>query len=132
MGALVLAQVHSAATVGVEASAVEVEVDFSGGLPGYFLVGLPAAAVHEGRHRIRAALINSGLRPEAAKVTVNLAPADVRKDGAAFDLPIAVGMLVAAEMLPPSLLEGRLVVGELSLDGAVQPVRGVRRISTLA
>jgi magnesium chelatase family protein len=132
MGACVLAKVHSAATIGVEAYAVEVEVDFSGGLPGYFLVGLPAAAIHEGRHRIRAALINSGLRPEAARVTVNLAPADVRKDGAAFDLPIAVGVLVAAKMAPPEALEGRLFVGELSLDGAIQPVRGVLPIAVLA
>src|SRR5262249_21065762 len=132
MGACVLAKVHSAATIGVEAYAVEVEVDFSGGLPGYFLVGLPAAAIHEGRHRIRAALINSGLRPEAARVTVNLAPADVRKDGAAFDLPIAVGVLVASRMAPPEALEGRLFVGELSLDGAIQPVRGVLPIAALA
>ena len=127
-----LAKVHSAATIGVDAYAVEVEVDFSGGLPGYHLVGLPQTAVQEGRHRVRAALINCDLRPEPAKVTVNLAPADVKKDGAAFDLPIAVGMLVAAHKLAAQALEGRLFVGELSLDGRIQAVPGVLPIASYA
>ncbi|HJZ88822.1 MAG TPA: YifB family Mg chelatase-like AAA ATPase, partial [Polyangia bacterium] len=123
--ARVLAKVHSAATLGIDAYAIEVEVDFAGGLPAYHLVGLPATAVQEGRFRTRAALSNSGFPLEAAKVTVNLAPADVRKDGAAFDLPIAVGMLAAAQRLPAQALAGRLLLGELSLDGALKPVRGV-------
>ena len=131
-GPAVLAKVHSAATIGVDAYAVEVEVDFAGGLPGYHLVGLPQTAVQEGRHRIRAALINSDLRPDPAKVTVNLAPADVKKDGAAFDLPIAVGVLVAARKLAPQATDGRMFVGELSLDGRIQAVPGVLPIATFA
>src|SRR5437016_13641005 len=93
----VLAKVHSAATIGVDAYCVEVEVDYAGGMPAYHLVGLPTPAVQEGRFRIRAALTNVGFVHKAAKITINLAPADVRKDGAAFDLPIAVGMLAATE-----------------------------------
>src|SRR5262245_5600046 len=128
----VLAKVASAATFGIEAFPIDVEVDFAGGLPAYHLVGLPAAAVQEGRFRIRSALANSGFPLRAARVTVNLAPADVRKNGAAFDLPIAVGTLAASGALPAESLERRLFVGELSLDGALKPVRGALPIASLA
>jgi magnesium chelatase family protein len=127
-----LARVHAAATLGIEAFVVEVEVDMAGGLPAYHLVGLPATAVQEGRFRIRSALSNSGFPPRAARVTVNLAPADVRKDGAALDLPIAVGMLVAAGELPAESVQDRLFLGELSLDGALNVVRGVLPIAMFA
>src|SRR5512138_1276842 len=91
-----LTRVLSAALVGIDAYLVEVEVDLAGGLPGYQIVGLAAAATIEGKVRIRAALENSGLAVPPRKVSVNLAPADVRKDGAAFDLPIALGIVAAA------------------------------------
>jgi magnesium chelatase family protein len=128
----VLAKLRSAATLGIDAFVVEVEVDASGGLPGYQLVGLPAKAVQEGRFRIRSALDNSGLRVPAARVTVNLAPADVRKEGAAFDLPVAIGILVASGALPADATADRLLIGELSLDGALKPVRGTLPVVALA
>ena len=96
----VLAKVQSAAVLGVEAYGVCAEVDVTLGLPGYHLVGLGASAVKEGGVRVRAALDHSGYKLPPRKVTINLAPADVRKDGAAFDLPIAVGVLAAQELVP--------------------------------
>ena len=110
--------------MGVEAQAVEVEVVASLGLPGYHLVGLPTPSVQEGRVRIRAALTSSGFSLPPRKVTVNLAPADQRKDGAAFDLPVALGVLAAYGELAAEPLADRLFVGELSLDGRLRPVRG--------
>ena len=120
----VTVRVHSATVVGVEACAIEVEVVASLGLPGYHLVGLPTLSVQEGRVRIRAALSSSGFQLPPRKVTVNLAPADQRKDGAAFDLPIALGVLAAYGELAEEALADRLFVGELSLDGRLRPVRG--------
>jgi magnesium chelatase family protein len=120
-----LARVASAAVVGVEASAIHVEVDVAAGLPGCHIVGLPDAGVKEGRVRIRGALENSGFKLPPRRITVNLAPADLRKDGAAFDVPIAVGILSAAGVLPERCAEGAVFVGELALDGHLRPVRGV-------
>jgi magnesium chelatase family protein len=120
-----LARVSSATVVGVQASPIEVEVDVASGLPGCHIVGLPDAGVKEGRVRIRGALENTGFRLPPRRITVNLAPADLRKDGAAFDLPIAVGILTAAGVLPGGSADGALFVGELALDGGVRPVRGV-------
>ncbi len=102
------------------------------GLPGCHIVGLPDAGVKEGRVRIRGALENSGFKLPPRRITVNLAPADLRKDGAAFDVPIAVGMLCAAGVLDPAALESSLFVGELALDGTVRPVRGVLPIAAWA
>src|SRR6185369_13916618 len=96
-----LARVSSAAVIGIQAAPIDVEVDVAVGLPGYHIVGLPDAGVCEGRVRIRSALENSGYQLPPRKITVNLAPADLRKDGAAFDLPIAVGVLCASELLDP-------------------------------
>ncbi|MBI5481482.1 MAG: YifB family Mg chelatase-like AAA ATPase [Deltaproteobacteria bacterium] len=127
-----LTRVLSAALVGIDAYLVEVEVDLAGGLPGYQLVGLPATATVEGKVRIRAALENSGLSIPPRKVSVNLAPADVRKDGAAFDLPIAVGIVAAAGQLAPGRLDRFLLLGELSLSGAIKPVRGGLSVAILA
>jgi magnesium chelatase family protein len=110
--------------LGVEAYGVCAEVDVALGLPGYHLVGLGAGAVKEGSVRVRAALEHSGWKLPPRKVTVNLAPADVRKDGAAFDLPIAVGILAAHEIVPRAALDGVLLLGELSLDGTLRRVAG--------
>jgi magnesium chelatase family protein len=120
----VLAKVQSAGLLGVEAFDVCAEVDVNVGLPGFHLVGLGANAVKEGSVRVRAALEHSGYKLPARKVTVNLAPADVRKDGAAFDLPIALGVLAAQEIVPQAALDGLLVLGELSLDGTLRRVAG--------
>jgi len=120
----VLAKVQSAGVLGVDAYAVCVEVDVGLGLPGYHLVGLGASEVKEGGVRVRAALEHSGWKLPPRKLTVNLAPANVRKDGAAFDLPIAVGILAAQEIIPRAALDGIVLLGELSLDGTLRRVAG--------
>src|SRR4029079_16004657 len=118
-------RVASAAVVGIEAAPIDVEVDVGVGLPCCSIVGLADAGVREGRVRIRGALENSGFKLPPRRTTVNLAPADLRKDGAAFDVPIAVGMLAANGLVDAGALEGTLFVGELALDGTLRPVRGV-------
>ena len=127
-----LAHVRSATIVGVDATEVQVEVDVSYGLPTFVLVGLPDSTVRESRDRVRGAIRNSGLTFPDHRVTVNLAPADVRKRGTAFDLPIAIGVLAAAGHVPPDCLADTLVVGELSLDGAVQATPGVLPVALAA
>ena len=127
-----LARVSSAAVLGVQASPIDVEVDLVSGLPGCHIVGLPDAGVKEGRIRIRGALENTGFKLPPRRITVNLAPADQRKDGAAFDLPIAVGILEAAGLLPEGCARDAVFVGELALDGTVRPVRGVLPIAAMA
>ncbi len=122
---MVLARVHAATVLGIHAFPVEVEVDLQDGLPSFATVGLPDAAVRESRDRVRAALINSGFPPPEGRVTVNLAPADLRKEGSGFDLAIAVGLLAAAGRLPLSPPSDFLFVGELSLDGGMKAVRGI-------
>ncbi|WP_218079647.1 YifB family Mg chelatase-like AAA ATPase [Anthocerotibacter panamensis] len=119
-----LARVYSAALMGIDAVQVTVEVDLSAGLPQTVIVGLPDTAVQESRERVRAALRNSGFAYPQRKVIVNLAPADLRKEGPSFDLAIALGVLAATGQLEPSLLHGLLFVGELSLEGTLKPVRG--------
>jgi len=124
-----LARVRSGALSGIEALVVDVEVDVSSGLPQTTTVGLPDGAVREARDRIRAALRNSGFAHPQRRVTVNLAPADVRKEGAAYDLPIALALLAAdGETVLPDL-SGWCVLGELGLDGRVHPVRGALPIA---
>jgi magnesium chelatase family protein len=112
------------ALVGIDALPVEVEVDVGAGLPGFQVVGLPDAAVQEARERVRVAISNSGYKFPTKKVIVNLAPASVRKEGPAFDLPIALGVLAASGAMSTEKLDATGVVGELSLDGALRPVRG--------
>jgi magnesium chelatase family protein len=126
------ARVASAAVVGIEAAAIDVEVDVAVGLPGTSIVGLADAGIREGRVRIRGALENSGFKLPPRRISVNLAPADLRKDGAAFDVPIAVGMLAAAGVVEPDALEHTLFLGELALDGTLRPVRGVLPIAAWA
>jgi magnesium chelatase family protein len=120
-----LATAHASTLIGLEAQSVQVEVDIARGLPAFDLVGLPEASVRESRMRVRSALEGVGFPLPARRVTVNLAPADVRKNGAGFDLAIACATLAAARECPDELLRDWLLVGELSLTGAVRPVRGV-------
>src|SRR6476620_1815386 len=126
-----LAAIH-AAVIGIEADDVTVEVDAAAGLPQWTIVGLPIGAVKESRERVGAALVNSGFKLPPRRITINLAPADVRKEGTAFDLPIAIGILVATGQLEPSVIEGRLFVGELGLDGTVRSIRGALSIARRA
>ena len=120
-----LASIPSATLQGVDGRPVSVEVHVSAGLPGFTVVGLPDAAVRESRDRVRAALLSSQLPWPSRRVTVNLAPSGVRKTGAGLDLPIAVGVLVAAEVLPADCVQRTAFVGELGLDGSVRPVPGI-------
>ncbi len=120
-----LARVFSCTCIGLMGTIVEVEVDTSSGLPRVVIVGLPDAAVEESGERVRSAVKNAGFYYPRGRVTVNLAPATVRKEGPSFDLPIALGVLVATEQLSQEPLTGCIVLGELSLDGIVRHVRGV-------
>lgn len=127
-----LAAVRSAALMGIDAYDIIVEVDAAAGLPQWTIVGLPIGAVKESRERVGAALVNSGFKLPPRRITINLAPADVRKEGTAFDLPIAIGILVATGQLEPSVVDGRLFVGELGLDGSVRNIRGALSIARRA
>ena len=120
-----LSIIHSAALLGIDAYAVNVEVDLSSGLPAFDIVGLPDSAVKESRERVRTAIKNTGLSFPTKRITDNLAPADTKKEGASFDLPIAAGILTAMGTLPAEALDGYLLAGELSLDGSLRPVNGV-------
>jgi magnesium chelatase family protein len=124
-----LAQIASGAVLGVDAFMVQVEVDLGRGLPCMHVVGLPENAVREGRERVTAALANAGFPLPPRRITVNLAPADIPKSGSLYDLPLALALLAAAGALPQAALDGVCVVGELGLDGAVRPVRGVLSIA---
>jgi magnesium chelatase family protein len=124
-----LAAVRSAALIGIDAYDVIVEVDAAAGLPQWTIVGLPAGAVKESRERVGAALINSGFDVPPRRITVNLAPADVRKEGTAFDLPIAVGILVATGQLEARAVSTRMFVGELGLDGSLRTMRGALSVA---
>lgn len=120
-----LSIVHSRAQIGVDAPAVTVEVHLANGLPSLTMVGLPEAAVKESKDRVRSAIINSGLQFPARRITLNLAPADLPKDGGRFDLAIALGILSASVQVPTLTLDDVECLGELALSGAVRAVRGV-------
>jgi magnesium chelatase family protein len=126
-----LAKVTSCAVVGLDGVLIQVEVDISRGLPSMTIVGLPDAAVQESRERVRAAIKNTGLPFPAERLTVNLAPADIRKAGPAYDLPIAIGILLASERIFGNI-DNAIVMGELSLDGGVRHVSGVLPMANLA
>src|SRR5213596_1269243 len=127
-----LACLRTAALFGVEACPVHVEVDVSFGLPGFTMVGLPDASVRESRDRVRSAIRNSGFEFPPHRITVNLSPADVRKAGAAFDLPIALGILAAQGIVERRHIPDVVLLGELSLDGWTHTTRGVLPIAAAA
>jgi len=127
-----LARLRTAAVVGIDACPVHVEVDVSFGLPTFTMVGLPDASVRESRDRVRSAIRNSGFEFPAHKITVNLAPADVRKAGSSFDLPIALGILAAQGILERRHIADLVLLGELSLDGSIHGTRGVLPIAAAA
>lgn len=127
-----LARVWSASLVGIKAVRVGVEVDVSGGLPGVVIVGLPDTAVQESRERVRAALKNAGYNFPVRKIVINLTPADLRKEGPSFDLPISVAVLAASEQVSTQVLDHCLFLGEVSLDGSLRPVAGVLPIAAAA
>jgi magnesium chelatase family protein len=127
-----LARVFSCAVIGLEGVIVETEVDIGRGLPGMTIVGLPDMAVQESRERVQSAIINAGLPFPRKRVLVNMAPADVRKEGPVYDLPIALGVLVMSALVPPQSVSDALVIGELSLDGGVRHVRGVLPMAAIA
>src|SRR5256886_1783919 len=127
-----LARVRSAAVLGIDAYLVDVETDIANGLPTFATVGLPQGAVKEGRERVYAALANTGYTFPLKRITVNLAPADIRKDGSAFDLPIALGILAATEQISKQRLGSVAVLGELGLEGAIRPVRGALPVALAA
>ncbi|HKP97474.1 MAG TPA: YifB family Mg chelatase-like AAA ATPase [Fibrobacteria bacterium] len=120
-----LSVIATCALSGIDVYPITVEVDIAPGLPGFTMVGLPDSAVKEARERVFAALKNSGFTVPSKRITVNLAPGGIRKEGTAFDMPLALGILLASGQLEPLPLEGFLFLGELSLDGNLRPVRGV-------
>ena len=119
-----LARVLSSAVIGIDAFIVEVEVDITSGLPTFTTVGLPEASVKESKERVKSAINNSGYRFPDDRITVNLAPANIKKEGTGFDLPIALGILTATRITPQEIVSKYLVLGELSLDGRIKPVKG--------
>lgn len=119
-----LAKVFSFGLIGIDAYPIEIEVDVANGLPKITIVGLPDSSIKESKERVRAGIKNSGFRFPADKITINLAPADVKKEGSAFDLAIALGILAASKQIDPSLLENHYFVGELSLNGELRPIKG--------
>jgi magnesium chelatase family protein len=127
-----LSRVLSSAVFGIDAYTVEVEVDIAQGLPAFATVGLPEGAVKESKDRVKAAVKNCGYEFPSRRITVNLAPADIKKEGAAFDLPMAIGILAATEIVQKNKLGRYFILGELSLDGQVKPVRGVLPIAVAA
>lgn len=120
-----LSKIISSGILGINGYLIDVEVDLSSGLPAFDLVGLPDSAIKESRERVRTAIKNSGFLFPVKRITVNLAPAHVKKEGAAFDLPIAIGILCCTEQFYASAVQNTLILGELSLDGSVRPVSGV-------
>jgi magnesium chelatase family protein len=120
-----IARILSSAVIGIDAYIVEVEVDISQGLPAFSTVGLPEGAVRESKERVKTSIKNSGYRFPADRITVNLAPADIKKEGSAFDLPMAIGILTATGVIPENPDKKYLIMGELSLDGLIRPVKGV-------
>src|SRR5688572_9707519 len=120
-----LAKTQAAANTGFDSQLVEVECDISNGLPGLTIVGLANKAIDEAKERLRGGLKNSGLVMPNRRITLNLAPADLPKDGTGYDLAMAAAILAASGQIEPSVFEGKLLIGELALDGKLRPVPGV-------
>ena len=128
-----LAKVQSCAVIGLEGALIEVEVDLSNGLAAFNVVGLPDAAINESRERVRSAIKNSGCLFPYKRITANLAPADLRKEGPAYDLPIAIGVLLASGQInPDTAMDTSLFLGELSLDGSLRHTNGILPMVALA
>jgi magnesium chelatase family protein len=127
-----LAKIRSAALLGVDAVPVLVEVDIANGLPAFTTVGLPDGSVRESKDRVKSAIKNTGYPFPGRKITINLAPADLKKEGTGFDLPIALGLLTAAELIPRAATQSLWAVGELSLDGSLRSVPGILSIAAAA
>lgn len=127
-----LARVHSGSLIGIDAHPVEVEIDVYPGLPSIAVVGLPDNAVKESTARVKSAIVNSGYPFPARRITVSLAPAALKKEGSGFDLPIAIGILAALNLLPADKIKDYLFLGELSLDGRVNPVKGALSVALAA
>ena len=119
-----IARIMSGAVLGIDGYVVEVEVNLAMGIPGMSLVGLPDAAVKESADRVAAAIKNTNLEFPVKRITVNLAPADIRKEGSAFDLPIALGILAASNVIAPERLKEFIFLGELALDGTLRTIKG--------
>lgn len=119
-----IAKIFSSAISGIDAYIVQVEVDITRGLPAFSTVGLPEGAVRESKDRVKSAIKNAGFEFPSHRITVNLAPADIKKEGSAFDLPIAIGILTATDLIDPSLVTPYVILGELSLNGEIKPIRG--------
>lgn len=132
VGVLLIAKLSSTALYGVEAFIVEVEVDVSYGLPSFNIVGLPDTAVQESKERVRAAIRNAEYQFPMQRITVNLAPANVKKEGPALDLPIAIGILTANNQMKPISYQQFIIIGELSLNGQIRPINGVLSIALMA
>ncbi|HUU41997.1 MAG TPA: magnesium chelatase domain-containing protein, partial [Desulfatiglandales bacterium] len=126
-----LANVYSSSVIGIDAYIVQVEVDISRGLPSFSTVGLAEGAVRESKERVKAALKNSGYHFPADRITVNLAPADIKKEGSGFDLPIGIGILAATGLIHQSSLADHIIIGELSLDGRIRPIKGALSITIM-
>ena len=122
----VLSSIYSCSIHGIDGLVVEVEVDISSGLPVYALVGLPDTAIKESKERVFSAIKNNGFRYPMKKITINLAPANIKKEGAYYDLPIAIGILCASEVITSVVsLKDYVFIGELSLKGDIRPVKGI-------
>ncbi len=126
-----LEKVYGSAVFGIEATTITVEVNIDKGI-GYHLVGLPDNAVRESSYRISAALHHNGFKWPGKKITINMAPADLRKEGAAYDLTLAIGILAASKQIQSKNIEKYIIMGELSLDGGVQPIKGALPIAIKA
>lgn len=127
-----LAVISTCALTGIDAIPITIEVDITSGLPGFTMVGLPDSAMKEARERVFSALKNSGFAVPSRRITINLAPGDIRKEGTAFDLPLAIGILIASGQVEAGPMEGLLLFGELSLDGTLRPVKGALSAATYA
>ena len=127
-----ISRITTATVYGIDGIKIDVEVDLSYGLPAFNIVGLPETAVKESKERVRAAIKNAGFEFPGDRITVNLAPADVRKEGSSFDLPIAIGILTSMNIIKEEAMKDYLIAGELSLDGRIKGIRGVLPIAILA
>lgn len=132
MSQFMTAQVFSATSIGFEGKLIEVECDTSNGLPSLLIVGLGNKAIDEAKERVRSAIKNSGLEFPRKRITINLAPANLPKDGAHFDLPIAIALLVVSGQIPPEAVKDYLIAGELALDGSLRPIRGALHFAETA